>query len=88
MDAAGSILRGMSHEIKPSVVTAADNYLDSHRHSMEAHRHVIGVMDKFEFMVGLATDRALADLQPSPERPEGAVIIQFPNRMQQPLDAS
>lgn len=46
-----------------------DAYLDHHNHSPQAMERVIDVLNKFDFMVTLATNRALEEL-PLPYTPE------------------
>lgn len=41
---------------------AMNNYLDGHDHTVDAYQTVADVMQKWEFMVALATRRALEQL--------------------------
>lgn len=41
---------------------AMDRYLDIHGHSDEAYVRVTDIMHKWEFMIGLATQRAMSQL--------------------------
>lgn len=67
------MLKGMEPRLQP-VTLACDNYLDRLGHTDENYRHVEAVLNKFEFMVNLAVERALEQL------PTEAVIIPFPRR--------
>lgn len=64
-------------ESKLPVTHAADAYLDFHGHSQQAYERANRVLEKFEHMVGLATQRALEELEIPCERE--AIVIPFPN---------
>lgn len=57
-----------------------DAFLDYYKHSAAAYERVGSVLGKFEFMVDLASTRAI-DALPIPTE---CVIIQFPIRHPQP----
>lgn len=40
-----------------------DTYLNHHRHSQAAYEHVMEVLNRFDFMVDLARERAVRELQ-------------------------
>lgn len=62
------------------LVTRADRYLDYHNQSDLAHLHVIGVLQKFEFLVELAFSRAIEALELPPgieDSGQLATVLQF-----------